>query len=80
MKRRETYLALLAIVLASLSALKLGGQPRPMLAFAAIVLLALICYMRLRAQFTKSEKRERTFDAYERALRIQEERDRKYGR
>lgn len=80
MGRWETYLALLAVVLASLSALKIGGHPRPVLAFAAIALLALLGYTRLRAQFTGRKKKQRTFDAYERALRIQEERDRKYGR
>ncbi len=80
MKRWETYLALLAVVLASLSAIQIGGQPRPVLAFSAIALLALIGYARFRAQFTGGRKQKRTFDAYERALRIQEERDRKYGR
>jgi hypothetical protein len=80
MTRWETYLALLAVVLASLSALKIGGHPRPVLAFAAIAMLAFICYIRLRAQFTGRKKQQRTLDAYERALRIQEERERKYGR
>lgn len=79
MRRWETYLALLAVVLASLSAVSIGGHPRPLLAFCAIALLAVVIYARLRSSFT-SKKKKRTFDAYERALRIQEERERKYWR
>jgi hypothetical protein len=79
MNRWETYLALLAVVLASLSVVSIGGSPRPVLAIAAIALLFLIGYLRLRRQLTSGRKKQRTFDAYERALRIQEERDRKYG-
>jgi hypothetical protein len=79
-RRWETYLALSAVVSASLSAVKIGGHQRPVLAFAAIALLALVAYARLRAQFTSRRKPPRTLDAYERALRIQEERERKYGR
>lgn len=79
MRRWETYLSLLAVVLASLSAVKIGGHPRPVLAFAAIALLALVAYARLRAQFTRA-KAKRTPDAYERALQIQEAREQKYGR
>jgi hypothetical protein len=78
MKRWETYLALLAVVLASLSAIRIGGQPRPVLAFSAIGILVLILYVRLRMYLTGGHKQKRTFDAYERALRIQAERDRKY--
>ncbi len=77
MRRWETYLALLAVVLASFSVVRIAGQPRPILAFAAIAILVLILYVRLRYALT-SKKQKRTFDAYERALRIQEERDRKY--
>lgn len=79
MRRWETYLALLAVVLASLSVVSIGGHPRPVLAFAAIALLALVISSRLRSSIT-AKKHKRTFDAYERALRIQEERDRKYWR
>jgi hypothetical protein len=79
LRRWETYLALFAIVLASLSAVNIGGRPRPALAFAAIAILVAIVYLRLRSSFTR-KKTKRTFDAYERALRIQEERERKYGR
>jgi len=49
------------------------------LAFAAIALMALVGYFRLRANFGR-KKPQRTFDAYERALRIQEQRDKKYWR
>ena len=80
MGRWETLVSLLAVVLASLSVMNLGGRPRPILAFAAIALLVLVMYVRLRSQLTSKKKQERAFDAYERALRIQEERERKYGR
>jgi hypothetical protein len=78
MNRFETYLALLAVVLASLSVVSIGGRPRPVLAFAAIGLLALIGYLRLRRQLTQPKSARPKLDAYERALRIQEERERKY--
>jgi len=78
MNRFETYLALLAVVLASLSVVSIGGKPRPVLALAAIALLAAIGYLRLRRQLTQTKKSKRSFDAYDRALRIQEERNRKY--
>lgn len=78
MTRWETYLALAAVVLASLSAVKLGGQQRPLLAFAAIALLAVVGYARLRA--ARKPRQKRGIDAYERALRIQEARERKYFR
>lgn len=78
MSRWETYLALLAVVLASLSVVSIGGHPRPALALAAIALLFFIGYTRLRRQFTRQKSREPKLDAYERALRIQEERERKY--
>ncbi len=80
MQRWETYLALTAVVLASLSAVKIGGHPRPVLAFAAIALIAVVAYSRLRAQFGTGRRAKRMPDAYERALRIQEERERKYDR
>gem|GEM_PF-2035377 len=80
MTRWETYLALLAVVLASLSVVSIGGRPRPALAFAAIGLLLLIAYLRLRRQLTHPAPKTRKLDAYERALRIQEERERKFGR
>ncbi|HET6894287.1 MAG TPA: hypothetical protein VFH72_02795 [Candidatus Baltobacteraceae bacterium] len=79
MNKWETYVALLAVVLASLSVVNIGGRPRPVFAFAAIALLIFIGYARLRRQLQSPQKKQRAFDAYERALRIQEERDRKYG-
>lgn len=79
MTKWETYVALLAVVLASLSVVNIGGRPRPVLAFAAVALLVFIGYARLRRQVHSPKKKQRTLDAYERALRIQEERERKYG-
>ena len=73
-------MALVAVVCASLSAVSIGGRPRPFLAFAAIGLLVLVSYSRLRAQFTGTRKRDGAVDAYERALRIQEARERKFRR
>ncbi|HKU68390.1 MAG TPA: hypothetical protein VJP85_11495 [Candidatus Baltobacteraceae bacterium] len=78
MNRIETYLALLAVVLASLSVVSIGGKPRPVLAFAAVALLFLVGYVRLRRQMTSRRKSQGIPDAYERALRIQEARERKY--
>ena len=81
MKRWETYLALAAVVLASLSVVHIGGRPRPALAFAAIALIALVGYSRIRAQLAQAGSKRNTIpDAYERALRIQEERERKHRR
>ncbi len=77
MRRWETWLALLAVTLANLSAVRIGGHSRPLLAFAAIALLLVVGLSRLRA--AAQSKRERpVVDAYERALRIQEARERKY--
>lgn len=78
MSRWETYLALLAVVLASLSVVSIGGRPRPVLAFAAIALLFAVGYIRLRRQLMQPQNKHAKLDAYERALRIQEERERKY--
>lgn len=81
MKRWETYLALAAVVLASLSVVNIGGRPRPALAFAAIALIAFVGYARMRAHLTHPGRKQRgTPDAYERALRIQEEREEKFRR
>jgi len=80
MTKFETYVALLAVVLASLSVVSIAGRPRPILALAGIALLLFVCYSRLRAQFTSAKSRRPKLDAYERALRIQEEREQKFRR
>jgi hypothetical protein len=80
MRRWETFLCLLAVILGSLSAIPIGGRPRPLFAFAAIALLFFVGYVRLRTQILAGSKKKPQFDAYERALRIQEDRERKYGR
>ena len=79
MKRWETYAALAAVVLASLSAITIAGKPRPILAFCAIALLLIVGYSRLRAQLSSPRRRDRG-SAYDRAMRIQEQRDRRYFR
>ena len=73
-------MALLAVVLASLSAVSIGGHPRPVLALAAVALLGILVYSKLRAMLSRDKKARPGFDAYERAERIQEERDRRYLR
>ena len=79
MTRAETLLLLAAVVLASLSVVNIGGRERPILAFAAIAIMVVVGYLRLRASLGRPKK-QRTFDAYERALRIQEKRDEKFRR
>lgn len=79
MTRAQTLLLLAAVVLASLSAVDIGGRERPVLAVGAIGIMAAVGYLRLRASLGRP-KRQRTFDAYDRALRIQEERDEKFRR
>ncbi|MGZ3497262.1 MAG: hypothetical protein ACXWNK_04910 [Vulcanimicrobiaceae bacterium] len=80
MRRWETLAALLAVVLASLSVVNIGGRPRPILAVAAILLIGLLGFLRLRAAVTARGKRKGLPDAYERALRIQEARERRFRR
>ena len=80
MRRWETYLSLLAVVLASASAVSIAGRARPLLAIGAIGILLLVVYTRLRRQLTAKRKSAVTPDAYERALRIQEDRERRFGR
>ncbi|HEY8313648.1 MAG TPA: hypothetical protein VIG51_05690 [Candidatus Baltobacteraceae bacterium] len=80
MRKWETLAALLAVVLASLSVVKVGGHPRPLLALGAIVLLGLVGFSRLRAAAVARKSAKPLPSAYERALRIQEQRDRKFDR
>lgn len=77
MRRWETLTALLAVVLASLSALAVRG--RLLFALAAVVLLLLVIASRLRAAILNRRKaRTPAFDPYERARQIQEARDRRF--
>ena len=76
MRRSETLVALLAVVLARLAALQIPG--RWYFAVAAIVLLALVGMSRIRAS-VRQRRPKPTFDAYDRAERIREERDRRLG-
>lgn len=78
LSRWETYLALVAVVLASVSVVDIAGRPRPVLAIVAIAILLSIGYLRLRRQLLQPKRRAAKPDAYERALRIQEDRERKY--
>jgi hypothetical protein len=77
MRRFETLVALLAVVLASLAALQIRG--RLLFAVAAMVLLGFVILSRLRASIQQRRPKP-TFDAYDRAERIREERDRRMGR
>lgn len=80
MQRWETLFLLASVALASLSIVPLAGHPRPVLAFAAIAIVGLIGVLRVRRAMTKPRPKPRRFDAYERAMRIQEMRDDKYRR
>lgn len=75
MRRSETLVALLAVVLASLAALQIQG--RLYFAIAAVILLILVGASRLRASIGQRPKA--TSDAADRAARIREERDRRRG-
>jgi len=77
MRRWETLAALLAVVVASLAALHVPYR----LAFAlvAIALIFVVGASRIRTVMLRRPK-PRRFDATERAERIREERDRRFGR
>ena len=49
------------------------------LLFGAMALLVVLGYVRVRRSIQGLRKEKRTFDAYERALHIQQARDRKFG-
>jgi multisubunit Na+/H+ antiporter MnhG subunit len=78
MRRFETLLALLAVVLASLSALPIPG--RILLALCAIFLIALVGSLRLRAAIKAKSAPPSRFDAAARAEQIREERRRRTER
>lgn len=71
-------LALAAVVLASLSVLHVRGHL--WFALAAIVLLAIVVYSRVRASLAARHAPPPRFDAYERAEKISEARRRRLGR
>ena len=78
MRRSETLVALLAVVLASLAALQIQG--RLYFAIAAVVLLALVGMSRVRASLLEERRaKPPTSAAADRAARIREERDRRLG-
>ena len=78
MKRWETRLALLAVILASLSALNIPG--RLLLALTAMLLLSIIASARLRAALYGKKERPTGFDAAAAAERIREERSNRFTR
>ncbi|MHB8140406.1 MAG: hypothetical protein ACYDHD_04000 [Vulcanimicrobiaceae bacterium] len=75
MRRWETLTALAAVIFASVAALPWRGRLPS--AVIAIVLIAIVGLSRLRSV---RRSRKPMFDAYERARRIHEERDRRLGR
>jgi len=77
MGRVETLLALLAVILASVAALPVRG--RLLFAIVAIVLIAVVGMMRIRAALANRRLRP-SYDPYERAARIREERRSRLGR
>ena len=79
MRRWETFLALVAVVLASVSALQIPG--RLLFALTAMLLLSIVGSSRLRAMIRARESgRPKGFDAYERAMKIQRDRDDRLGK
>lgn len=79
MRRAETLLALVAVVLASLAALQIPG--RLLLALGAIALLFFVGASRLRASLRERRARKQSrFDPYERAQQIRDERHRRMDR
>lgn len=78
MSRAETLLSLLAVILASVAAFPIHG--RLLFAFAAIILIAYVGVVRLRAALTQKRVRPAGFDPAERAAKIREERARRGGR
>jgi hypothetical protein len=76
MRRSETLVALLAVVLASLAALQIPG--RLYFAVAAVVLLILVGMSRIRAS-VQQRRTKPASDTYDRLERIREERDRRLG-
>ncbi|HUY11595.1 MAG TPA: hypothetical protein VMV73_04970 [Candidatus Dormibacteraeota bacterium] len=78
MKRWETLLALLAVILASLSALQIPG--RLLLALTAMLMLSIVGSMRLRAAIYGKKKASSDFDAVARAEAIRKDRARRFTR
>jgi hypothetical protein len=76
MRRSETLVSLLAVVLASMAALQIPG--RLYFAIAAMALLIAVGVSRLRASI-EARKANRTSDSHDRAQRIRQERDRRLG-
>ncbi|MDQ2873186.1 MAG: hypothetical protein M3R35_08680 [Candidatus Eremiobacteraeota bacterium] len=77
MRKWETLASLLAVVLASLSVVRFDGHSQPLFAIAAIAVIGLVGFARLRDSAAR-RKRASMPPAYERALRIQEARDEKF--
>jgi uncharacterized protein (DUF58 family) len=77
MRRSETLVALLAVVLASLAALQIHG--RLYFAAAAVALLVYVCFARVRASI-QQRKPSPGFSSYDRAEKIREERERRLDR
>lgn len=80
MQRWETLLSLASVALASLSIVPIAGHKRPVLALVAVALVGLVGIVRLRRAMTRPRKHAQTFDAYDRAMRLQEMRREKYRR
>lgn len=79
MRRWETLLALVAVVLASLSAMQIPG--RLILALSALLLLSIVASARLRSMIRdREQKKPKGFSAYDRAMKIQKDRDDRLGK
>ncbi len=76
MSKWETWVALLAVILASLAALAIRG--RLVFAMGAIALILLVGLARIRSGLG-ARRRPSAADPGERAERIRQARDRRYG-
>ena len=77
MSRTETFLALAAVVFASVAALQVPG--RLIFAAVAVALLLAVAGARLRAALAERREPPQGFEAAERARQIREERRRRMG-
>lgn len=76
MRRWETYVALLAVILGSLSSVAANPRTSVAMIAGAVALIALVGVSLIRRARNKTEKRP-AFDAGERAAQIREERHRR---
>ncbi|GAC1653457.1 MAG: hypothetical protein NVS9B12_03490 [Vulcanimicrobiaceae bacterium] len=75
LRRWETYVALLAVILATLSPMADNPRTTLVMALGAVALILLVGVALIRR--AKVKQKPLAFDPYERAARIREERERR---